>query len=107
MMSSARTRALPTARSPSIVVPSMVRRPARRSIGDAGRREGAVEDHRELDVAAAEIGRDRAGLDQPRGDAQILEPVLAEIDQTLGGERQRRGWWRAGGCRRGAGRAWW
>ena len=75
-------------------------------VGDAGRREGAVEDHRELDVAAAEIGRDRAGLDQPRGDAQILEAVAAEIDQPLGGERQRPAAERAAGCRRGDSRTW-
>ena len=30
------------------------------------------------------FGRDRARLDQPRRDAEILEPVAAEIDQALG-----------------------
>ena len=47
------------------------------------------------------FGRDRARLDQPGGDAQILEAVLAEIDQPLGGDRGDAAVERAGEGRRG------
>ena len=89
MMSSARTRALPTARRPSTVVVPKVEAARAQVVGDAGRRERAVEDQRQLHVATAQIGRDRAGLEQPRRHAQILEAVLAEVDQTLGRDRER------------------
>ena len=106
-MSSARTRALPTARRPSSVV-AAEGRGSRRA---ARRRRRACANGPLRTIASRtsrprEIGRDRAGLDQPRGDAQILEAVLRR-DRPAPRRRPRatRLLQRAGGCRRGAARS--
>src|SRR3546814_11695960 len=43
----------------------------------------------DLHIAAVEVFRDRAGGQQPRIDAEIVEPAVAEIDKPLRRDRQR------------------